>query len=37
MPESFRMAQELWASDFATGPSFAVSALALKADTLDPV
>jgi dienelactone hydrolase len=23
MPESFRMAQEIWASDFATGPSFA--------------
>jgi hypothetical protein len=23
MPESFRMAQEIWASDFAAGPSFA--------------
>ena len=26
MPESFRMAQELWADDFATGPSFTVPA-----------
>ena len=23
MPESFRMAQEIWAADFAQGPSFA--------------
>ncbi len=36
MPESFRMAQELWASDFATGPSFTAPASELKPGTLDP-
>jgi hypothetical protein len=37
MPESFRMAQELWAADFAEGPSFTAPAAELKDDTaLDP-
>ena len=35
MPESFRMAQELWASDFARGPSFTAPASELKDEALD--
>jgi dienelactone hydrolase len=35
MPESFRMAQELWASDFAQGPSFTAPASALKDEAID--
>jgi dienelactone hydrolase len=35
MPESFRMAQELWASDFSMGPSFTSPAAELKGDALD--
>ncbi|HUB67809.1 MAG TPA: hypothetical protein VL981_10030 [Candidatus Methylacidiphilales bacterium] len=35
MPESFRMAQEIWASDFARGPSFAAPAMELKNETMD--
>lgn len=37
MPESFRMAQELWPTDFASGPSFTAPASELKAHTLDTV
>ena len=35
MPESFRMAQELWASDFASGPSFTAPVSALKKEEMD--
>ena len=35
MPESFRMAQEIWASDFARGPSFTAPASELKDEALD--
>jgi hypothetical protein len=35
MPESFRMAQELWASDFAQGPSFIDPAPDLKSNAMD--
>jgi len=35
MPESFRMAQEIWAADFAAGPSFTAPASALKPEALD--
>jgi len=33
MPESFRMAQELWASDFTSGPSFTAPASELNRKT----
>jgi hypothetical protein len=36
MPESFRMAQELWVTDFATGPSFTIPASETKIEALDP-
>lgn len=36
MPESFRMAQKLWASDFAAGSSFSAPASDLKGEGLDP-
>jgi hypothetical protein len=35
MPESFRMAQELWAEDFSNGPAFTTAASELKNDALD--
>lgn len=35
MPESFRMAQELWASDFAAGPSFSAPVAEAKGEALD--
>jgi hypothetical protein len=35
MPESFRMAQELWASDFSSGPSFTTPISDLKGGTMD--
>ena len=35
MPESFRMAQETWASDFAQGPSFTAPASELKDGAID--
>jgi dienelactone hydrolase len=35
MPESFRMVQELWTSDFAQGPSFTAPASALKDEAID--
>jgi hypothetical protein len=35
MPESFRMAQELWAADFATGPSFTAPVAESKGESLD--
>jgi len=35
MPESFRMAQELWPADFASGPSFTSSASDLKDEAMD--
>jgi dienelactone hydrolase len=34
MPESFRMAQEIWSSDFAAGPSFTAPASELKRSVL---
>jgi hypothetical protein len=36
MPESFRMAQELWPADFAKGPSFTAPVSELKSGMLDP-
>jgi poly(3-hydroxyalkanoate) synthetase len=35
MPESFRMAQELWPSDFASGPSFTAPVAETKGESLD--
>jgi len=35
MPESFRMAQEIWAADFVSGPSFTEPPSELKNETLD--
>lgn len=35
MPQSFRMAQELWASDFAGGPSFSEPESDLKSEAMD--
>jgi hypothetical protein len=35
MPESFRLAQELWAADFASGPSFTAPLAESKSETLD--
>ena len=35
MPESFRMAQELWASDFAGGPSFTAPVSELKDEAME--
>ncbi len=35
MPESFRMAQMLWAGDFASGPSFAAPASSVKDEAMD--
>ncbi len=35
MPESFRMAQEIWASDFARGPSFTAPSSELKNGELE--
>jgi dienelactone hydrolase len=35
MPESFRMAQEIWASDFASGPSFTAPSSEMKSEALD--
>jgi len=35
MPESFRMAQELWPADFASGPSFTAAASDLKSEVPD--
>jgi dienelactone hydrolase len=35
MPESFRMAQEIWAADFARGPSFTASASELKNEAME--
>ena len=37
MPESFRMAQELWAVDFAQGPSFTAPASELKGEVPDGI
>ncbi len=37
MPESFRMAQELWAADFARGPSFTAPSSELKSEAIDAV
>jgi hypothetical protein len=37
MPESFRMAQEIWAADFASGPSFTAPASELKSEALNVV
>jgi len=36
MPESFRMAQELWPADFVKGSSFTVPTSELKTEALDP-
>jgi len=35
MPESFRLARELWGADFAHGPSFATSDSPQKKQALD--
>jgi predicted esterase len=35
MPESFRIAQELWAADFAGGPSFTTPVSDLKDEAMD--
>lgn len=35
MPESFRLAQEMWASDFASGPSFTAPESAAKSEVMD--
>ncbi len=35
MPESFRMAQELWAADFAGGPSFTAPVSELKDEAME--
>jgi dienelactone hydrolase len=35
MPESFRMAQEIWAADFAGGPSFTSPASDLKEEAME--
>jgi hypothetical protein len=35
MPESFRMAQEIWASDFASGPSFTAPVSDLKSEEME--
>ena len=35
MPESFRMAQELWAGDFVRGPSFTLPAAELKDEVVE--
>jgi len=35
MPQSFRMAQEIWASDFTSGPSFTAPAAELKSEAMD--
>ena len=35
MPESFRMAQEIWATDFTRGPSFTAPVSELKTEALD--
>ena len=35
MPESFRMAQEIWGADFATGPSFTASAAEVKSGAME--
>lgn len=37
MPESFRMAQEIWASDFSRGPSFTAPVSELKNNAVDAV
>jgi dienelactone hydrolase len=37
MPESFRMAQEIWAADFAGGPSFTAPESELKGEAMDAV
>ena len=37
MPESFRMAQELWSADFAGGPSFTAPASDLKNEAMEGV
>ena len=35
MPESFRMAQEIWNADFAGGPSFTVPESDLKDEAME--
>ena len=35
MPESFRMAQEIWAADFAGGPSFTAPESELKSQAME--
>ena len=37
MPESFRMAQEIWAGDFGEGPSFTAPMSALRDQAVDAV